>query len=241
MALDIGLIDFIAKELLPQTSKNNIVSLARQQVSSDYYEIKNYLENNGFNINLQPNQIITSKEIFESFGFKNYDDIDFSTDDGCNIIHDMNIPIPEQYHNKYDLVFECGTLEHIFDVKTVFENIIKMTKVDGYVCHISPFDWLNHGFYNFSLTIFYDVYRVNGFDNMKFYIIKMRNDFVKWQVTRYMQVDFVPSQIGLEMAENEYMLIGFIAQKKKNMKFQIPIQAAYDPALKLNTNLRTST
>ena len=154
MAFQLGTVDFIVKTLLPRLEhRGRVLSLARQRITCPVAELIEYLESEGFSpdrehmAELSP---ATSKELFESLGFDQYDDLDFTPVEGVTIVHDMNKPVPEEYHDRYDLIFEMGTMEHIFDVRSTFDNIIKMLKVGGTVFHLAPLNFLNHGFYNFS-------------------------------------------------------------------------------------------
>lgn len=243
MAFQLGTIDFLVKELLPRIKhKGSVVSLARQFITSNPKNVRAYLAKAGLRTKIdgyQWDRAMTSRELFLAFGFDRYDDIDFNDDEGCNIIHDLNRPIPAQYHGQYDLVFEAGTLEHLFDIRTAFENIMRLVKVGGTIFHFSPLTWINHGFYNFSLTVFYDAYRANGFKDIELYLVAFPTDWVKNQSISYQKTQFIPQQINVTAPEGAYMIVSCIATKDKELEeFRVPIQAAYDPALKLKTPLK---
>jgi len=64
-------------------------------------------------------------------------------------------------------------MEHIFDIKSVMSNIVRVTNINGYVLQFIPAqNFLNHGFYQISPTLFYDFYTVNGFEIIESYIIE---------------------------------------------------------------------
>jgi hypothetical protein len=180
----------------------------------------------------------TSKELFTDLGFGQYDDIDFNSDEGVTIVHDMNTPLPAGLAT-YDLVMECGTIEHIFDISQVFKNMIQLCDVGGSVLHISPLNWLNHGFWNFSLTAFYDVYRVNGFENPQFWLMNWPKNYSQVGSSPVLKIDFTPAHI-LPPPQSDFLMVAFTAKKKESVPFKIPIQAAYDPELKLNTYLKNN-
>ena len=48
--------------------------------------------------------------------------MDASAFEGANFVHDLNNPIPEELHCKYDAVVDGGTLEHVFNVPVAFAN-----------------------------------------------------------------------------------------------------------------------
>lgn len=93
---------------------------------------------------------------FRLLGARHVDEIDASDYEGASIVHDMNQPLPPQYHQRYDVVYDGGSMEHIFDVQQVLQNIGTMLRVGGlYVGNTCANNLLGHGFYQFSPELFY--------------------------------------------------------------------------------------
>jgi hypothetical protein len=91
----------------------------------------------------------------------NFDIID------TNTIFDLNTPLPEEFQNKFDLVIDGGTLEHIMDTQQCLKNITKMLKIKGLVYHMNPQDGRGkHGFYQFSTDFYTSYYGNNGFTRL---------------------------------------------------------------------------
>jgi len=76
----------------------------------------------------------------------------------AEIIHDLNHPVNESF-GQFDLIWDAGTLEHVFDIRQALWNISDLTRVGGQVVHLVPAAFLNHGFYNFNALLFSDFYR----------------------------------------------------------------------------------
>jgi hypothetical protein len=95
----------------------------------------------------------------------NVDEIDASPYEGASIIHDMNYPIPGEYHQQYDFLYDGGTTEHIFDIRQVFANINDLVKPGGCVAVTVPANnHLGHGFYQFSPELYYRYFSpMNGY------------------------------------------------------------------------------
>ena len=90
---------------------------------------------------------------FKSLGFNQVHSLDFSDFEGANIIHDLNIPIKDGLTNSYDLIFDGGTLEHIFNLPEALKNIFLLLKTGGFIVHNLPsHNHVDHGFYMFSPT-----------------------------------------------------------------------------------------
>jgi len=88
---------------------------------------------------------------------------DFTHYEGSEIKHDFNYEIPAEYHNKFDLIIDNGTIEHIFNLPQALINVKKMLKLQGVVFHVGPMIMPNHGFYSYNPTLFADFYEANGF------------------------------------------------------------------------------
>lgn len=64
---------------------------------------------------------------------------------------------------RFDLVIDCGTMEHIMNLVSCIVFINRMCKVGGYIFHANPMQQQNHGFWSFSPTFYNDLYvPVNG-------------------------------------------------------------------------------
>ena len=108
---------------------------------------------------------ITDEALFLALGFDELESMDYSNYEGCTIVHDLNKDIPIQYHDRYDLIFDGGTSEHIFDLPKVLENYNKMLKPNGRIIHALPSsNHVDHGFYMFSPTLFLDYYSSNNWN-----------------------------------------------------------------------------
>jgi hypothetical protein len=93
-----------------------------------------------------------------SFDFSNFEEATFS--------HDMNLPIPARFAEKYSVVLDGGTLEHIFNFPTAIKNCMEMTRLGGHYLAITPANnFFGHGFYQFSPELYFSVLSAeNGFE-----------------------------------------------------------------------------
>jgi hypothetical protein len=126
-----------------------------------------------------------SEPFFECLGATACDSMDVSTYEGATIIHDSNEPVPATLHEKFDLVFDGGTLEHVFHFPQALLNAMQMTKPDGWYAAFTPGNnWFGHGFYQFSPEVYYRALsQENGFSKcavfavpegfgLKWYLVK---------------------------------------------------------------------
>lgn len=82
---------------------------------------------------------------------------------GMERIVDLNEPLPEDLVGGFDFVIDTGTCEHCFNVGVAFRNACSAVNVGGFLVHAAPLNRYNHGFWNFSPTIYPDYLGDNGF------------------------------------------------------------------------------
>jgi SAM-dependent methyltransferase len=76
---------------------------------------------------------------------------------------DLNKPIDLQ--RQFDVVMNLGTVEHVFNVAQAMQTIHDHTRPGGLMIHGMPLSgWVEHGFYAFNSTFYFDVARANGYE-----------------------------------------------------------------------------
>ena len=108
---------------------------------------------------------VSSKYFFQRLGFETVDALDYSDFEGANIVHDLNVLLNKDFKNigDYNLIYDGGTIEHVFSMPNTLKNIFDLLSVGGRIMHLSPVNWFNHGFYNYSTCFFEDFYSCNNF------------------------------------------------------------------------------
>ena len=99
-------------------------------------------------------------------GFSTVETFDINGDPTHKL--DLQQPIPEELHNKYDWIVDAGTLYCCFDISTVLENMMLMLKDSGTIFHMSNLvGHFGRGFYAFSPSFFNEFYEVNCFQTRR--------------------------------------------------------------------------
>jgi hypothetical protein len=185
-------------------------------------------------INSNSKNFIHAKTFFDFLNIpeKQYFDIDKFDFDKPKILHDLEKPLPSRYYNFFRFIIDSGTLEHIFDIKSVMTNIVYATKIGGYVLQMIPAEnFLNHGFYQFSPTFFYDFYTANGFDVIESYLVEIRP-----KIHRFYFYDQKKDYLGVYLNPNNRLANCFLVRKKANVKnIKSPDQYIY---VKLSKNAK---
>jgi len=114
-----------------------------------------------------------AEPFFESLGATSCEAMDFSPYEGAALVHDLNEPLPAEHVEKYDLVFDGGTLEHVFNFPQALHNAMQLIKPSGwYAGFTGGNNWFGHGFYQFSPEVYYRALsRANGFSKCAVFLV----------------------------------------------------------------------
>jgi hypothetical protein len=101
------------------------------------------------------------------------DSVDANAFEEASIIHDLNQPMPADLQERYDMVFDGGTLEHVFNFPTALRSCLGLPKVGGHFLMTSPANnQMGHGFYQFSPELFFRVFSEdNGYQLRALFLV----------------------------------------------------------------------
>ncbi|WP_291325421.1 hypothetical protein [Desulfovibrio sp. UCD-KL4C] len=214
MGINISFLPLIAKAL-SHANSGEMLMYGVQDIEFTIKEAMNYfdLENTTCN-----SSSYDAHGFFKELGFSKVSALDISNFEGAEYIFDLNETVPDYMHDKFDFIYDGGTLEHIFNIPAALSNGVAMLKKGGIIFHHSPMNnWVNHGFYQFSPTLFFDYYMANGFANCSLFLFKEDGG-----VKRFGPRDMIPSEYY-----EINTLLAFVAQKISNNNPVIPQQSAY--------------
>jgi len=182
-------------------------------------------------------------EYFEDLGFSNYLAIDINTE-LRSIAMDLNFILKDKYNytEQFDLVTNNGTGEHIFDQRTVFENMHNLCKVGGVMLCVLPFaPWINHGFYNYHPGLFRDIAAANGYKWCNFWLAQNTGKYIEAPIdmeswgfyeqkkARNPLSDLEKAYDELHQRDSKAQNISIVAayMKTTDAPFNIPMQGRY--------------
>jgi hypothetical protein len=179
MGIDVTSIDYLMQH--KDRVKGRVLQLGRQgmhTIRDDEYfygliTFRKYDSETDYNVIYQ--SVPHSDAFFHYLGAEVVESIDYSAFEQATYIHDLNDPVPQELENKFDFIFDGGTIEHIFDVKMTMQNIKKMLKVGGTFMSVNMCNGhVGHGFYQFSPELYRTVFsKENGFNILSMKIVEI--------------------------------------------------------------------
>lgn len=147
------------------------VYVTEPELKKIFAEYKRSLSaNGGLALSAKPDMaksgFLSDTGLFSTMGFSQIRSMDASSYEGADYVHDLNLlSPPEELQEACDCIFDGGTVEHVFHVPNALANIFSLLRVGGRIVHIAPSsNHIDHGFYMFSPTFFWDYYRANGYE-----------------------------------------------------------------------------
>ena len=107
-----------------------------------------------------------SEPFFSALGATCISSLDVSDYEGATIIHDLNQPIPIELSQRFSLVHDGGTLQHVFNFPQALKNCMEMVRVGGHFTQVSNANnFMGFAFWQISPELIYRAFAPqNGFN-----------------------------------------------------------------------------
>lgn len=94
-----------------------------------------------------------------AMGASTVEALDYSDYEGATVLHDLNKPLPPTLEGSCDLLFDSGSLEHVFNVPEALDSYAKLVRPGGWMVLDMPANGCcGHGFYQFSPELFFQYF-----------------------------------------------------------------------------------
>lgn len=159
MGLDLNAVQFLIAARKRGVSLGEVVMLGRQDLNVFPAKMRKLLQAAGLPDELfRPAAPDTrfAEPVFKTLGATQIYSLDFSAYEGASFVHDLNKPIGSELRERFDTVYDGGTLEHVFHFPTALKNTMEMVRVGGHLfIHTVANSYCGHGFYQFSPELFF--------------------------------------------------------------------------------------
>lgn len=236
----------IVREHLYKPIKGKILTLGRQNIGMTYEQCIELLKQENYPLSenrlneiankfdtktrfRKETNFISDDFFFGLLGINEVHAMDVSHYEGADIIHDLNIPVPDSLKDQFDFIIDGGTFDHLVDILTAFKNVVQMLKSDGRV-----FQWnaasnfTGAAYISFGPDLFYDYYVLNQFADCKVYVAEvdsfLQHEF--WDLFEFEGLD----QYGNFISKRIQMTVVLAEKGIASTYDKIPIQAQYREA-----------
>jgi len=233
-------INYNSAALLCKAKQNNVcfdevLTLGHQTLYLSQNQIKQLATH--YNLKMDTSAFLYGQYVdrfFEMFlGAKRVMSLDYSDYQACDIMHDMNYPIKPSYHEKFNVVIDGGSLEHIFNFPVALANCMNMVMKGGSLFIFTMANnHMGHGFYQFSPELFFRIFENrNGFEIHD--VILEKHPFPGAELSSktkcFSVVDpaSVKSRIGLVSQTPVVMMVHAVRTETKCVFADYPIQSDY--------------
>ncbi|HMN71510.1 MAG TPA: hypothetical protein PKA55_06535 [Rhodoblastus sp.] len=211
----------------------SILTLGRQTVGFGHEAIDGYLADGLFDVAAAERlrrAPLTQETVLEAMGFGAVHSLDVSDYEGCTHVFDLNrVDLPSAWRGAYSVVYDGGTLEHVFDFATALRNCIELLEPLGLFVHIGPMNnWPDHGFYQFSPTLWFDVFVQNGFELLASARIRLSQDAARGE---FYAVDLLPPYEAASQPRGPDRDVHVVVARKPaqaDSPWRTPSQSIYD-------------
>ena len=106
-----------------------------------------------------------AEPLFHQLGATEVHSMDASDWEGADILWDLNQPIPPELEARFTVLFDGGSLEHIFNAPVALMSYMRMVRPGGHLLLALPANnYCGHGMYQFSPEFFFSALsEQNGF------------------------------------------------------------------------------
>ena len=171
------------------------------------------------------------QRMYQKIGITQYESIDTNGHNNAHVF-DMNKDLAQDYgyQEKFDLVTNFGTTEHICNQAQIFKNIHDLCNVNGIMIGIVPFQGaVDHGFFNYQPLFFEHIALANDYDMNLYWtiaspqlytqnVIPYNNELIKTikESVRNKYFSYIPYEMEEELC--------YVFRKKNGIPFILPDQ-----------------
>jgi hypothetical protein len=190
--------------------------IGRQQLNLDAKSLRNNLTDFGYFLKEDEVRRLLrerngyAEPFLEMLGATAISSFDASDYENATNIHDLNLPIDESLKNRFTVVLDGGTLEHIFNFPVAIKSCMEMVEVGGHFLGMTPANnFCGHGLYQFSPELFFRIFSAKNAFKLVRMVLYEESPRAKWfDVT---DPEAVKQRMTLVNTRPTYLLI--IAEK----------------------------
>jgi SAM-dependent methyltransferase len=192
MGLSFQAIDVIGREHAFRPIRGDILFIGRQSVLFAPDELAAQLRSHGFMVDESAIQIdrsttnrlpgygdlATDRSIFHALGIDSVKALDISAYEGAEIIHDLNLPIPNELRQSADFIVDGSTLDNVFDPPAALRNYARLLRPGGRLVMVNAMNTREGCYTILPADWYFDYFVANSFVDCRVYVCAAYNNSV---------------------------------------------------------------
>lgn len=154
-------------------------------------------------------------DLFAALGWT-LDAFDILPARGKELLRDLNLPFPPEYHGRYDVVYD-NVLGQVFMAGQCLKSAAELVRVGGYLLSVSAANIPNNGFWSVSPTAYHDALTQNGFSLVAHHVVT--------DPFRAAKLHPFHATTGCELPHGAVNMV--LARKEKDLPFAFPTQSKF--------------
>ena len=240
MGLAKGAMQLLLDECVRVPFQGTVATLGRQHIYFRFDQLRKSANDRGLTLKevevclhrepqLASQEFLSDETFLKAIGFSEVASLDFSDYEQPDILVDLNQKVPPELFGRFDVIIDGGTLEHIFHLPQALNNLFLMLRPGGRVIHLNPAsNYVDHSFYMFSPTLYWDFYSTNEFEINGAKLIRITGDHAKdpWEVVNYVPGSLDATATG-GLDNKKYQLFFIATKTSRSTGDRIPQQGFY--------------
>jgi hypothetical protein len=182
--MDINSVRFLISARKRGADFGSVLMLGRQSLNVYQRTMEQILSDAGISVghfgDAAPN-LAFAEPLFQALGATEISSMDASGFEGAQFVHDLNLPIAPDLQERFDIVYDGGTLEHVFNFPTALRNAMEMVRVGGRLfIHTCANNMCGHGFYQFSPELFFRTLSTDNGFKVERMVLHMIGPYGRW-------------------------------------------------------------
>ena len=183
MGLDINTVLFLIDARKRGIALGEMLTLGRQEINVYPRKMVQVLKKHGLPADdyLREADNRFAEPCLKALGASRVSSLDASNFEGADFVHNLNEPPPAELTNRFDTIFDGGTLEHVFNFPAAIANCMSMVKVGGrFIMHTVANNMCGHGFYQFSPELLYRIFSAENGYEMERLVVHRLGPYNRW-------------------------------------------------------------
>jgi len=234
----------LLKEHRHRAIEGDILLIGRQTVLLTVNEARGLMEREGVEIRdgfvleidrstvgNEVGEYLTDRSFFSMFCGGRVLALDVSDYEGAEVVHDLNVELPERYCGVADFIFNGSCLDNLFDPAMAIKSMSRMLRVGGRILMFEHGTPIQSAFLCYSPEWFFDYFAINDYADCQIFVCvferSMQDSWTAFRWLPFYEEEGKLKATPLNVGAGDFVSV-VVAEKGDNSSdIRTPIQSHY--------------